>query len=409
MYKRILTAVGIFLLTAISLNAATFNLNLSVTSRGEEVKKVQQFLIDKGFLSGAVTGYFGDLTKKAVQSFQKQNGLPATGAWFALTRQKANGIMPLKVSSSSSALSASMTSLPDIGTSQNKTITLTLITQGGILYNQDGTIACYSFEKCKKTVPVGSKISFKLTVISGYSISGWSEASCGVSLECTVLAIEDLTLESRTKIQNLKRTGHIVYPTGTDICYVGLGQDTCNVPVYWNSDTGLDVTLKVDGKEYYITLQEKDAPEAKYPVNPDIVLKNEPQNIMGPVYFPLTPETYTFDLRSGGQVLDSVKVEVKCVPGYYLQYGRTCWQDGAKRLVVFKQPGILIKSDVPGIACGYQFETCSAAFPNNSKITLTATALPGYAFSGWTGECTSTSNTCTFVMDKEKSVGVKNQ
>lgn len=53
-----------------------------------------------------------------------------------------------------------------------------------------------------------------------------------------------------------------------------------------------------------------------------------------------------------------------------------------------------ISSSPLGINCG---TTCSAAFPNNSQIILTATPNPGVTFSGWSGACTGTS-TCSVTL-----------
>lgn len=47
--------------------------------RGPEVIQVQEWLITLGYLSGEPTGYFGELTSKAVQSFQKEHQLRSDG------------------------------------------------------------------------------------------------------------------------------------------------------------------------------------------------------------------------------------------------------------------------------------------------------------------------------------------
>lgn len=49
-------------------------------SRGTEVEAVQKALRDRGIFTGEITGYFGEQTRKAVITFQKQNGLSQTGA-----------------------------------------------------------------------------------------------------------------------------------------------------------------------------------------------------------------------------------------------------------------------------------------------------------------------------------------
>ncbi len=53
---------------------------LSIGDEGDIVKRVQNLLIKLGYLSkGSATGYFGDVTDKAVKSFQKNNGLVVDG------------------------------------------------------------------------------------------------------------------------------------------------------------------------------------------------------------------------------------------------------------------------------------------------------------------------------------------
>ncbi|GAW27440.1 peptidoglycan-binding protein [Carboxydocella sp. ULO1] len=62
---------------------------LTLGSRGEQVKRLQQKLNQLGFYQGPITGYFGTLTRTAVVKWQKSRGLAATGvvnqqAWTAL-------------------------------------------------------------------------------------------------------------------------------------------------------------------------------------------------------------------------------------------------------------------------------------------------------------------------------------
>ncbi len=60
-------------------SSATPN-GLVIGDEGDTVKRVQELLIKLGYLSkGSATGYFGDVTDKAVKSFQKNNGLVADG------------------------------------------------------------------------------------------------------------------------------------------------------------------------------------------------------------------------------------------------------------------------------------------------------------------------------------------
>lgn len=66
--------------------AGNYTRNLTVGSRGDDVKQLQNFLIGKGYLGGSATGYFGGLTKAALVKLQKELGLPATGYFGAMSR-----------------------------------------------------------------------------------------------------------------------------------------------------------------------------------------------------------------------------------------------------------------------------------------------------------------------------------
>lgn len=52
------------------------------------------------------------------------------------------------------------------------------------------------------------------------------------------------------------------------------------------------------------------------------------------------------------------------------------------------------------ISCG---SSCSAKFPVNTAITLTATPLAGHVFVNWTGACAGTVPTCTVTITKDSS------
>lgn len=66
------------------------DLSLTVNSEGENVRAVQQRLVDLGYLTQSeedsnVTGYYGEATVNAVKAFQKQNGIKETGDADAAT------------------------------------------------------------------------------------------------------------------------------------------------------------------------------------------------------------------------------------------------------------------------------------------------------------------------------------
>lgn len=57
--------------------------------RGNEspsTKKLQSFLIERGFMEGEVTGFYGDKTVSAVKDYQMSKGLPITGMVYDFTR-----------------------------------------------------------------------------------------------------------------------------------------------------------------------------------------------------------------------------------------------------------------------------------------------------------------------------------
>ena len=54
--------------------------NISQGTKGDKVKEVQNLLIALGFLSSAADGSYGPMTKQAVEEFQKEVGLDATGS-----------------------------------------------------------------------------------------------------------------------------------------------------------------------------------------------------------------------------------------------------------------------------------------------------------------------------------------
>jgi hypothetical protein len=60
-----------------------------------------------------------------------------------------------------------------------------------------------------------------------------------------------------------------------------------------------------------------------------------------------------------------------------------------------------VTSDDGKINCG---DNCGGDYPNDTFINLTATAAPGSAFIGWSGDCTGT-GVCPGTMDAAKNVG----
>ena len=50
------------------------------------IKNIQRMLIDKGYMTGTTTGYFGVATREAIKQYQKDQGIPSTGTIGVMTR-----------------------------------------------------------------------------------------------------------------------------------------------------------------------------------------------------------------------------------------------------------------------------------------------------------------------------------
>jgi hypothetical protein len=96
--------------------ADTFTQSLSLGARSPEVTALQQILITSGYLKTPATGYFGQLTKNALISFQKAHGLAPVGSLGPKTRSllnaqtsQANSTLIQTTVSTSSSLQATAT------------------------------------------------------------------------------------------------------------------------------------------------------------------------------------------------------------------------------------------------------------------------------------------------------------
>lgn len=81
-FSLIIVITACFLPCSYALESTT----LHNGSRGEEVRELQQVLIDLGYLKGVADGIFGNKTENAVRQFQKRNKLTADGLAGTLTR-----------------------------------------------------------------------------------------------------------------------------------------------------------------------------------------------------------------------------------------------------------------------------------------------------------------------------------
>lgn len=102
MLKKILfsTAVLCLLLTPVFTYASIDNNLYYGLQKNGDVKQLQEFLIDKGFLTGSATGNFFSLTLKAVKAYQSSAGINSTGYVGTLTRAAINNELAVNLSAS---------------------------------------------------------------------------------------------------------------------------------------------------------------------------------------------------------------------------------------------------------------------------------------------------------------------
>jgi hypothetical protein len=89
----LITSIVVFVPFAASAATTSISHSLSVGSRGEEVMALQGLLAKLGLLKSAPTGYFGNLTRVAVISFQRANGLSPVGTVGPKTRILVNAAL----------------------------------------------------------------------------------------------------------------------------------------------------------------------------------------------------------------------------------------------------------------------------------------------------------------------------
>lgn len=64
---------------AVSACRHAFKQTLGLGARGTDVEKLQEFLNEQGFMNEDATGYYGQLTERAIQRFQAAHNVVATG------------------------------------------------------------------------------------------------------------------------------------------------------------------------------------------------------------------------------------------------------------------------------------------------------------------------------------------
>jgi LAS superfamily LD-carboxypeptidase LdcB len=229
--------------------------NMSVGSRGDDVRVLQLFLTNKSpqlFLSENVTGYYGPITKNAVSTYQSRNNLPNTGVTGPQTRAFINTALlqqacpesddaplPLTTKITRKSGIASGYVPPGLKTIDSK------ITGGKIICLEENTAAALM-----RMSDAASKEGYTFQITSGYrhpmvqqiildfwlrlqgvqaynevALPGHSEHQLGTTIDLTVESIAfapvveaiDETKEWKWLVENAPQYGFIMsYPKGAE-------------------------------------------------------------------------------------------------------------------------------------------------------------------------------------------------
>ena len=147
-----------------SSNSSSASASSSLLKQGtksEAVRTLQQNLKTLGYYTGSVTGNFGSLTKEAVYSFQKANGLSADGVagekTLAAISSKLKGGSSSGSSSSSSSSSNSNSSSASTSSLLNTSITLQQGTKSDEVLKLQNMLTSLGFYTGNKTGNFGEK------------------------------------------------------------------------------------------------------------------------------------------------------------------------------------------------------------------------------------------------------------
>jgi peptidoglycan hydrolase-like protein with peptidoglycan-binding domain len=150
---------------------ATMSIGTKDFSSTTDVTYLQSYLHESGYLLDGSTGYFGNLTKKAVQNFQRANNITPNGTMGPITRAK---IKALTCASSSSLNTESVTIKRASGMSAGASVKVATVpfvskpvnitsapyqglVDGKIQIDASAVSKDYAYESCKKLI--GSNLS----------------------------------------------------------------------------------------------------------------------------------------------------------------------------------------------------------------------------------------------------------
>ena len=194
------------------------NSDLTIGSSGNSVVTLQTALVAQGYLTmpaGVSMGYFGSLTKAAVQKWQAANGVPSTGYFGPISRAKFNG----SAGASGTVPGSTVGSGGSVG----------VITTPGV----EGTVT----------------VSLNPSPASGTKLYEGEDKKqlLGIKLEAKT---------SDIKIERIKLDLDSVTNSGDNLFYTKIAEKVYVMDgstILASSDLNVDTVVK-DGSEYYITL-----------------------------------------------------------------------------------------------------------------------------------------------------------
>ncbi len=198
---------------AVSTSGYTFEKNLTLKSTGADVTALQQILVSGGYLhmpAGVAYGYFGGMTKTALQAYQKANGItPLTGSTGPWTRRVLNASAPVSTGSTGSTGSV-VTGVT--GTDLKVTLAPTSPAAGAVVAGQAiADLVEYTFTNTSAVPAVVTNVTLQRGGVSN------DAALSGVYLYNGVTRLTDAASISSGKILFNAPSGLFTVPAGSSM------------------------------------------------------------------------------------------------------------------------------------------------------------------------------------------------
>ncbi|MDD6872416.1 MAG: peptidoglycan-binding protein [Clostridiales bacterium] len=189
---------------------------LSVGSRGDAVKSLQQKLIDLGYLSGSADGVFGEGTKRALMAFQSAKGLTASGVADSATLNAlgSGGTVAPDTTTAPAANESSLLKKGDKGDAvkalQQKLINLGYLTGSADgVFGEDTRKAVMAFQSARGLKADGQAGSATLAALNTASSTPDTTAPDASEITATLLKKGDKGDQVKALQQNLILLGYL--------------------------------------------------------------------------------------------------------------------------------------------------------------------------------------------------------